>query len=172
MESDNSAFHDFRDRINKLEKEVNSMKSRSFSSSADSTSDSDGEIPIEPLMTMKGTLNEIKATILKDDGCTTNVISQDFVTRNLGKIQVEPSTFEIYHSKKEVYEPAFGKVLQATVKIGQYSYTSNWVVASCNYDIILGMPWHRSCNPKVDYQNRELIVNKFKLPVEYPGKPK
>ena len=176
VEPKKSAFQDFRDRNKEKLSSLNSMKSRSISLSGEMTPDRvesslgnrniDELIPIEPLLTMKGTLKNTPVSVLKDDGCSTNIISYDFVERNKDKIQVHPDNFYIFHSKKQSTEPAFGKILNATVNIGQYSYQSNWAVASCNYDVILGMPWHRTANPNTDYRKRKISIQGYDLPVE------
>ena len=70
---------------------------------------------------MKGTLLDKPVVVLKDDGCSTNLISQDFVNRDKEIIHVYPDDFEIYHSKKQTTETAVGKVLNTTIHIGQYS---------------------------------------------------
>ena len=38
----------------------------------------DGPIPVAPLLVLKGKLNGVSARVLKDDGCSTNVISRRF----------------------------------------------------------------------------------------------
>ena len=121
MEPEYSAFHDFRDKVREERSNVSSINSRSFSSSVSNTPDRvesslgshrrDESIPVEPLLTMKGTLLDKPVVVVKDDGCSTNLISQDFAHRNTENIQVYPDDFEIYHSKKETTETAGGKVI-------------------------------------------------------------
>ena len=105
-----SAFHDFRDRATEEGSNVNSIQSRSISSSVSNTPDRvesslgnhriDESIPVEPLLTMKGTLLNKPVVVLKDDGSSTSLISKDFVNRKKERIQFYPDDFEIYHSKK------------------------------------------------------------------------
>jgi hypothetical protein len=44
-------------------------------------------IPIEPLFVMDGTFNEKPVRILKDDGCSTNVVSRKVRAEECGGIQ-------------------------------------------------------------------------------------
>lgn len=47
-----------------------------LSSSGEDTQDNEEhKVPIDELITMPGTLNGRQVTVLKDDGCNTNVIS-------------------------------------------------------------------------------------------------
>ena len=50
--------------------------------------------------------------------------------------------------------------------MGGHRYCSNWAVAESRYDVLLGMPWHVHCNPKVDYTSREVVVADEILPLD------
>ncbi len=43
-------------------------------------------------------------------------------------------------------------------------FKSNWLVANCRYDVLLGMPWHVTFNPSIDYQKRMVSVENDSLP--------
>lgn len=58
-----------------------------------------------------------------------------------------------------------GMVAAGTVSIGSYTYTSNWIVADCRYDVLLGMPWHTEENARVDYHLRSLRVRDHRIDV-------
>ena len=69
-------------------------------------------------MTLDGTFEGQTATILKDDGCNTKVVSYDFVRRYPDRIKTSPDNIEISHSRNNSKESSHGKVINATVKIG------------------------------------------------------
>lgn len=121
------------------------------------------DIPLKPLLKIEGTLNGIPVVILKDDGCNTNVISKRFVRENRKKLKFKEIRTMISHSKEGLDEISRECVFNATVRIGSHCYTSNWIVGDCRYDLLLGMPWHVTCQPKVDYKNREIYVGDEKI---------
>ncbi len=47
---------------------------------------------------------------------------------------------EVMHSEDNTVEEASEVILGEELRIGTHVYTSNWVVASCRYDVLLGMP--------------------------------
>lgn len=44
------------------------------------------------------------------------------------------------HSGKNSDGEANKNFICAVLKLGDHEYTSNWVVANCRYDVLLGMP--------------------------------
>ena len=70
----------------------------------------------------------------------------------------------VQHSAKDANERSSQVVLEGTLKIGNHNYSSNWVVADCRYDVLLGMPWHVAHKPIIDYENGIVKVNDQKLP--------
>ena len=114
----------------------------------------DGPIPVESLLVFSGLLNGVSARILKDDGCSTNVISRRFFGLHRQRFQVRKAKIVVNHSNEDSSETASHIVLNGTLKIGSHTYSSNWVVANCRYDVLLGMPWHVAHNPTVDYVKR------------------
>ncbi len=46
------------------------------------------------------------------------------------------------------------------MKIGNHFYNSNWIVANCRYDVPLGMPWHVTFNPSIDYKKKVVSVGR------------
>lgn len=113
---------------------------------------------------MIGTIAGRQATILKDDGCNTNVMSKTFVQMYRHLLDVRPTTATINHSSKHVKEESGEMVVGAEVEIGPHQYTSNWVVADCRYDIMLGMPWHVENDLKINYRTGKLSANGVALP--------
>jgi len=126
----------------------------------------EGLIPVEPLLVLDGDLNGKRVRVLKDDGCNTNVVSHDFFMNNRKLFSVVKKNVEVRHSKRETVEEASEIILGGTVRIGTHVFKSNWVVASCRYDVLLGMPWHVAHNPKIDYSRRIVKVGADILPLE------
>lgn len=54
-------------------------------------------VPIEDLRTLNGTLNGDLVTVVKDDGCNTNVISSSFVGHFQPFLDLRKSHFFISH---------------------------------------------------------------------------
>lgn len=113
---------------------------------------------------MFGTIVGQQVTVLKDDGCNTNVISKSFVKRYCHLLQVRRTSFSIFHSNKQSTEEATHVILDAEIQLGNHVYRSNWIVAGCRYDILLGMPWHIQCVPSVDYKLGTVKVGESELP--------
>ena len=114
----------------------------------------DINIPMEDLIVVTGLLEGISVTILKDDGCNTNIVSIEFFEANMHSFKWIPCKTKVNHSNKESNETATKLILGATLQIGDHSYRSNWLVANCRYDVLLGMPWHVENNPLVDYNKK------------------
>lgn len=58
--------------------------------------------------------------------------------------------FSINHSSRDVTVQTNEIVLDTEIQIGDHKYKSNWIVADCRYDVLLGMPWHVDCSSKID----------------------
>lgn len=101
-------------------------------------------------------LNGTELTVLKDDGCNTNVLSHEFVEKNRSRLNIINSNTSINHSNKETHEFATEVVLDAEVEIGTHKYRSNWAVANCRYDMLLGILWHQDFNPSVNYSTKQV----------------
>lgn len=56
-------------------------------------------------------------------------------------------------------------VRNAVIEIGSHYYCSDWAIAACRYDALLGMPWHEHTRPRVDYSSKEVFVQDSALPV-------
>ena len=118
----------------------------------------DGPIPVAPLLILTGKLNGVSARVLKDDGCSTNVISRRFFGLHRQRFQVRKASVVVNHSNEDTSENSSHVVLNGTLSIGSHTYTSSWVVANCRYDVMLGMPWHVAHNPQIDYVKRNVNV--------------
>lgn len=127
-------------------------------------SDHSGEAPIQDLITMQGSLEGQQVTVLKDDGCNTSVIAKSFVDRHGDLELTHKAAFAISHSNKEAIEKASEIVLNTEIHIGGHKYKSNWVVAYCRYDIMLGIPWHVENRPRIEYEAGNLWIGDVELP--------
>lgn len=106
-----------------------------------------------------------QATILKDDGCNTNVLSIDFFKRHRHLLNIQPTLTTICHSSKTSTESSNEMIIEAEIEVGSHKYRSNWAVANCRYDVLLGMPWHIDCKTKIKYTEGTVIVNGKSLPI-------
>jgi Retroviral aspartyl protease len=126
----------------------------------------DDSIPINPLLVLKGKFNGIPVKILKDDGCNTNVISRTFVKKYKNLFHVVNKKMIVNHSCEGQSEEVTQVVLNGNLTLGNHLYISNFVVASCRYDILLGMPWHVTHEPKISYAARVVRVADKCVPVQ------
>ncbi len=78
--------------------------------------------------------------MLKDDCCNANVVSREFLKKNSELFEVVKRPVEVMHSNDNTEEKASEVIPGAELRIGTHVYTSNWVVASCRYDVLLGIP--------------------------------
>lgn len=113
---------------------------------------------------MFGTIKGQQVTILKDDGCNTNVISKSFLNRYRNLFQTKKASFTINHSNKGSVEEANEILVDEEIQIGNHQYKTSWIVANCRYDVMLGMPWHVENNPRVDYDSGKIWVGNTELP--------
>lgn len=125
------------------------------------------ELPIEELITLYGTVAGQQVTILKDDGCNTNVMAKSFVDKNLRLLNIRKTQVKVNHSDKDVSEDANEIVIDAELEIGKMKYRSNWIVANCRYEILLGIPWHIKCKPTMDYGSGCLKLGDIELPTSW-----
>ena len=125
------------------------------------------DIPVEPLLVLNGTLNGFKVKVLKDDGCNTNVVGKDFLKSQKGRnlFQIREEKVIVEHSKQGTREDATHVLINGTLRLGAHTYTSNWIVADCRYDVLLGMPWHVANNTDIDYVSRIVKVRDVVIPV-------
>ena len=123
----------------------------------------DKNVPIDDLILLNGSLGGIRVKVLKDDGCNTNVVSQEFFRRNRKNFNWKGCNVEVSHSHKGSVENSSQVILGATLTIGKHSYKSNWLVASCRYDVLLGMPWHVAHNPYINYKSRTVKIGNDEL---------
>jgi len=107
-------------------------------------------VVVKDLLVLDGTLDMKRVRVLKDDGCNTNVVSHEFFQKNKSCFKWKHCNVEVRHSEADSVEKSSQVVLGATVRIGKHSYKSNWLVANCRYDVLLGMPWHVANNPNID----------------------
>ena len=122
-------------------------------------------MPITDLFVLEGSMNGIRVDVLKDDGCNTNVISREFAKRNEHRLRFVSRKMSVAHSSKNTDEVATRVAVGATLMIGRHEYKSNWIITDARYDVILGMPWHKQCNPTIHYDKRVVEVDGVELPI-------
>ena len=49
--------------------------------------------------------------------------------------------------------------------MGDHSYVSNWAMADCSYDVLLGIPWHIACRPQVEYGTQQVLIKGEYIPL-------
>ena len=94
------------------------------------------EFPKPGLLVAQGKVNGLDASFLFDTGCLPNVLSYDMCNRLNIKIQKRPEYISVMANKthqeiKETTEPV-------TIDLHYYKEKLKFVVARCQYDIILG----------------------------------
>lgn len=114
-------------------------------------------------MVLSGVFNDIPTRILKDDGCTSSVISREFAEVHRNKFAFCPILMDLCHSKQGSRGIATKMTASGTLGIGNQSYTADWIVADARYDVLLGISWNVDCNQKADYQARTVIVDGFEV---------
>lgn len=112
-------------------------------------SPAEGPTPVEPLLKFKEKLNGVLVETLNDDGCNTKVISPKFLQENYDLFETMKKRVIAHHSREGSEEETSEFALNRTVVIDYHISTSNWVVAKCVYDVLLGMLWHVTTNPDV-----------------------
>lgn len=121
-------------------------------------------LPVERLIVLTGEMEGRSVAVLKDDDCNTNVVSKEFVNHNPHLFDLRECNISVTHSKKDSTEHAHQLILNGTLCIGSHYYVSNWAVADCRYDVLLGMPWHKEMRPVVDYAIPSVVVDGEPLP--------
>lgn len=125
----------------------------------------DGSVTVAELILLDGYLNSAPVHILKDDGCNTNVVSKTFLAGHSDLFRVKDTPTLLSHSKKDSNEEASQVIVDAELRIGRHTYRSNFVVADCRYDVLLGMPWHKRVSLRIDYVTPVVYVENQYLPV-------
>jgi hypothetical protein len=88
------------------------------------------------------------------------------VQQNAGAFKSLCRNVTVNHSAEDKVEQATHVLLEGILKMRNHEYVSDFVVANCRYDVLLGMPWHVAQDPKVSYSEREVHVKDGKIPVD------
>ena len=149
--------------VNEIRLEMKRVRSPNVESNATTHTPSDNSItgetvPVEELIVLDGSLEGRRVQVLKDDGCNTNVLSREFFEKNKNRLKWRECDVEVRHSKQDSVEKSSEVVIGATLIIEKHVYKSNWLVANCRYDVLLGIPWHVSNNPDTNYEHRTVKV--------------
>jgi hypothetical protein len=71
----------------------------------------------------------------------------------------------VKHSADDRVEQATQVLLDGMLKFGNHEYLSNFDVANCCYDVLLGMKWHVANDPNVSYPARVVQLKDCNIPV-------
>lgn len=88
---------------------------------------------------MDGTYNDISFWVSKDGGCTATVVFGKFNTAQKHQLTLSPALVDVNYPKRGTNEIAMEIIANGTIRTGPYSYSRNWDVADCRYDVLLGM---------------------------------
>lgn len=124
----------------------------------------DTTVPVERLIVLDGELEGVKVVVLKDDGYNTNVVSNNFVSRHANLFNLRNCPMVVFHSKTDSTEKATSVIVQGMLKLGEHEYVSNCAVADFRYYVLLGMPWHVTHQPEVNYAGSIVAVDGALLP--------
>lgn len=56
-------------------------------------------------------------------------------------------------------------VTSVVLQIIEHERRSNWAVSNLQYDILLGMPWHKEHNPMIDYKTGKVSLDNRNSPI-------
>ncbi len=79
----------------------------------------EGPIPMDDLIALEGSLDGKSVQVLKDDGCNTNVVSQEFFEKNRKYFNWKKCDVEVSHSQRGAVETSSEAILGATLTIGK-----------------------------------------------------
>ena len=71
-------------------------------------------LPVEPLLVLSGLLNGVSVRVLKDDGCSTNVVSRRFFGLHRRRFHVRKACIEVKHSEEDLNKPSSQVVINGT----------------------------------------------------------
>lgn len=105
------------------------------------------------LLTVQGTLNhKTPVNILFDDGAESNFISIDLVKR-LG-LNTGSNEMDIQYGNG--VKATASRAPDCHIQIKDYSDKLDLYAAKLNFDIILGMPWRETYNPRIDWVKKTI----------------
>lgn len=107
---------------------------------------------------------EQQITVLKDDGCNTNMMLKSFVNKNHHLLKITKISVTINHSNRDMIKEASEIVADAKIEIESNKYMSNWIIADFRYDVLLRLLWHVECQSTIDYNTEELRAGNIILP--------
>jgi hypothetical protein len=88
-----------------------------------------------------------------------------FVQRNAETFKTFRMNVKVNHSDDDRVKQATQIILDGRLKVGNHEFLSNFVVANCRYDVLLGMPRRVASNPQVFYPARGVQLRDDTLPV-------
>ena len=112
------------------------------------------EFPKPGLLVTQGKVNGLDASFLFDTGCLPNVLSYDMCNRLNIKIQKRPEYVSVMANKTH---QEIGETIEpVTIDLHYYKEKLKFVVAPCQYDIILGKNWETKHKAKINCENNSI----------------
>lgn len=108
-------------------------------------------VPVADLFVMKNVMLGQELRVLKDDGWNTNILPFNFLKRNKQYLNVKKTNTFIKHFDRAWKEKSSEMIVDTEAEIGNHKYRSNFAIAECRYDILLGISWYNETNPKPDF---------------------
>ncbi len=79
-----------------------------------------GNVRLETLIVLEGSLNEKRVRVLKRDGCNTNAVSREFLKNNRELFEVVKRPVEVMQSEENAVEKISEVILGAELRIGTH----------------------------------------------------
>lgn len=120
-------------------------------------------VPNKDPMELSRNLDGKMIRLVKNDGCSTNMLSREFVGEYGDIFKIITRSMVISHYGESSNVKATEMVTGAVLKLGNHEYTSNWVVRNCRYDVMLNMPWYVENDEKINYKQVVIKTPKVKV---------
>lgn len=118
---------------------------------------------MDHLIVLNGRLDGVRVQVLKDDGCNTNIVSKRRVMKFRHCFKIIDEDVTVQHSDQNATERSSHVIFNGALKIGEHTYTYNWVVANSRNDVLLGMLWHVAHRPVVNFKDGTVKVGDLSL---------
>lgn len=102
--------------------------------------------------------------ILKDDGCSTNIISSEFLDEKKPVLYLRKANICLNQCEKDSLEATSEKIVDTEISIVGQKYRSSWAVPNTLYDVLFRIPWHEEKNPNTGYTEKKVEVGQEVLP--------
>lgn len=89
----------------------------------------ESHLSVKNIIVMAGKLGRIRVSVLNDDGCSINVVSNDFLNCNSHLFDLRKCNNFVTHFKKHFTENASHIIKNGKLRVGNHEFTRNWTVA-------------------------------------------